>query len=274
MPYINVNDIKMYYEEWGKGVPLILLHGATGAVDDGEAGWGDLARVFASKYRVISIEHRGHGRTNNPRSKLSFELIADDVCKLIERLDLGSVHIGGISDGAIVGLHIGMTWPRFVRTLLCIGANYNNDKLCVEANQFFDVKKLERESYAAQFARLHDRNKSPGYWRQLVQQIAANLAVNPNYRLADLQEISAPTLLMAGENDLWGNHKQMHDMRKAIPNSEMLTINNADHLIHYTHPQIVVPIMLDFLARHGNNKGHKNSKSTYKRTKVKTSRSK
>ncbi len=57
---------------------------------------------------------------------------------------------------------------------------------------------------------------------------------------------------MAGENDKWANLDQMVAMRRIIPHSEMVIINNAGHLIQHTHPQIVGPVILDFLARHSN----------------------
>jgi pimeloyl-ACP methyl ester carboxylesterase len=145
-----------------------------------------------------------------------------------------------------------MTRPDFARTLLCTGANYYNDDLVKEANKFADVEKIERDTpaWALELASCHDRNKQPGYWRTLIKHLAKNLAVNPVYSFDDLKKISAPTLLMSGESDLWANPKQMIDMRRSIPNAEMLIINNAGHDIQITHPHIVGPAMLDFLIRH------------------------
>ncbi len=181
MPYAKVNDISMYYEEHGKGQPLILLH------------------------------------------------------------------------GAIVGLHMGMTHPDLVLTLLCVGVNYHNDDLVKEANKFFDdVKEIERKhpKLAAEYAAFHARNKHPDYWKILINQLAVNLAKNPNYTIKDLQKIPVPTLLIAGENDLWANRQQMLDMRQHIPISEMLIVNNAEHEVQHTHAHIVGPVIMDFLERH------------------------
>jgi pimeloyl-ACP methyl ester carboxylesterase len=252
MPYIDVNDIRMYYEEMGSGVPFVLLHGAAGSIDRPSTGWRDLMPLFAKEYRAIHIEHRGHGRTNNPKGYLTYELIAHDVCQFIEKLGIQPVHLGGVSDGAIVALHVGMTRPELVRTLVCVGANYYNDDLVKEANQFADVDRIEREDPESieELAAIHDRNKYPGYWRDLMKQLADNLAVNPNYSIEDLQSIKVPTLLMAGENDLWGNLDQMITMRKNIPHSEILILNHGEHVIQYTHPEIVGPVVLDFLRRH------------------------
>lgn len=254
MPYAEVNDIRMYYEAVGDpaAVPFLLMHGATSAIDDPIFSWHDLMPVFAERYRVIHLEHRGHGRTNNPAGKITYEMIASDVCAFIEQMGLAPCHIGGVSDGGITALHIGMTRPELARALVAVGPNYYNDDLVREANRFADVARFEAiPGGAEQMERRHDRNKEPGFWKVLVRQLAENLAVNPTYAEDDLRRIPNPTLLMAGENDLWGNLDQMVTMRKCIPTSELLIVNNGPHEIQHTHAWIVGPVVLDFLERHG-----------------------
>jgi pimeloyl-ACP methyl ester carboxylesterase len=265
MPYAEVNDIRMYYEEQGQGEPLVLMHGATGAIDFHLSGWGGLMPAFAERYRAIHLEHRGHGRTNNPAGKLSYEQIADDVAKFVEQLGLAPAHVAGVSDGGIVALALGMTRPELVRTLVCVGANYLNDAQVKEANKLVDAEVLEREhpdfaaalaDFAAALAGFHDPHHHPGYWRELVGQLQANLAVAPAYTEADLRRIPTPTLLIAGETDLWGNLDQMLAMRRNIPHSEMLILNHAgldelaNHCVQETRADVVGPVVLDFLGRH------------------------
>ncbi len=253
MPYANVNDIRIYYEELGdpEATPLILLHGASGTNDAPSSGWTDHMPEFARTYRAIHLEHRGHGRTNNPAGMLRYEMIADDVVRFIEAMGLGPAHIAGVSDGGIVALVVGMTRPDVARALVAVGPNYYNDDRVVVANQFADLELMERErpeEMAGRAAR-HDRNKEPGWWRELYQQLAENLAHFPAYTREDLARIPNPTLLIAGGDDLWGNLDQMVDMKKAIPNSELLLVNRAPHEVQFTHPWIVGPQVLDFLAR-------------------------
>lgn len=259
MPYAEVNDIRMYYEEQGQGEPLILLHGATGAIDFHLIGWGHLMPVFAERYRAIHLEHRGHGRTDNPAGRLSYDQIADDVAAYIDQLGLAPAHVAGMSDGGIIALALGMTRPDLVRSLVCVGANYTNDEQTTAANAGIDAEVLEREhpEFAEMLAGFHDPHHHPGYWRELVGQLKANLAVAPAYTEADLARIHAPTLLIAGETDLWGNVDQMVTMRRVIPRSEMLILNHAgmdwlsNHVVQFSRADIVGPVVLDFLGRHG-----------------------
>ena len=250
MPFASVNDIQMYYEEEGQGTPLILMHGASSSIDDPVFSWLDLVPEFARSYRAIQVEHRGHGRTDNPAGRLDYHLIASDICAFIEQLGAGPAHLAGVSDGGIAALTVGMTRPDLARSLIAVGPNYYNDEQVLEANQFADLSAMPQRAQEKMAAR-HDRGgKEPGAWRALFEQLAANLAINPAYTLEDLARIPNPTLLISGEDDLWGNIGQMTDMKRAIPHAELLIVNHAPHEVQHTHSWLVGPQVLDFLARH------------------------
>ncbi len=264
MPYAAIDDIRMYYEEQGAGESLLLLHGGAGAIDFARAGWAALAPLLADEYRTIQVEHRGHGRTNNPAGCISYPQIAADIARFIEQLDLAPAHVAGISDGAIVALELGMTRPELVASLVCVGANYVNDEQCRAANALFDPEAIEREhpDFAAALAHYHDPHHHPGYWRELVGQVAANIAVAPAWDEADLARVAAPALLIAGERDPWANLGQMLAMRRAIPAAEMLILNHAgmdamaNHIVQHTRAGIIGPVVLDFLGRRGRGPGY------------------
>jgi pimeloyl-ACP methyl ester carboxylesterase len=258
MPYAEVNDIRMYYEEQGQGEPLVLLHGATGGIGFRRSAWSLLLSAFAERYRTIRLEHRGHGRTNNPAGYLAYDQIADDVAAFIAQLELAPAHVAGVSDGGIIALTLGLTRPELVRSLVCVGVNYTNDEQCKAANAMFDAEVLEQEhpEFAEALAGFHDSHHHPGYWRELVGQIKANIAGNPAFTEDDLRRIQAPTLLIAGEADPWANLDQVLTMRRAIPHAEMLILNRIGmdpidhHCVQHTRPEVVGPVVLDFLKRH------------------------
>jgi pimeloyl-ACP methyl ester carboxylesterase len=260
MPYAAVNDVRMYYQEEGHGEPLVLLLGALGVVDPAApSGWGALLPDLTARYHTFSVEHRGHGRTNNPAARLSYARMAEDVAAFIERLEIAPAHVAGFSDGATVGLAIGMTRPELVRSLVCVGANYCLDDHVREALAFFDPAALERDhpQFAQMFAARHDPHHKPGYWRELVRQVRANVETELVWTEGDLRRIPVPTLVIAGEADLWDvGLTQTLAMQRSIPRAEMLILNHAgmdgwaNHRVHFTRPEVVGPVMLDFLTRH------------------------
>jgi pimeloyl-ACP methyl ester carboxylesterase len=258
MPYAAVNGIRMYYEEAGRGTPLVLLHGATGALGFPESGWGVLLPRFAARHRALAVEHRGHGRTANPAERLSYRQIADDIGAFIERLGLAPAHVAGVSDGGIIALTLGLTRPQLARALVCVGANYRNDAQTRTANAFLDADRLEREhpDVVALLAAVHDAHQGPGAWRRLLGQVRAMVDAEPDYTEADLRRIPTPTLLIAGETDLWGNLEQTLAMRRCIPRSELLILNHAgrdwlaNHAVQHSRADVVGPVVLDFLARY------------------------
>jgi pimeloyl-ACP methyl ester carboxylesterase len=260
VPYTDVNDIRMYYEEAGHGEPLVLLLGATGAIDFHPVGWTALVPTFAQRYRTFHVEQRGHGRTDNPSGRLSYAQMASDVAAFIDKLDVSRAHVAGISDGAIVGLALGMTRPDLLRSLVCVGANYRQDAQCQSAvQQNFNLETMESDApgWVAAMIKAHDPHHYSGYWRELVGQLRQMLLVEPAYTEADLQRIPVPTLLIAGETDRYVSLEQLMEMRHSIPRSEMLILNHAgmdpdaNHLVQHTRAEVVGPVILEFLTRYG-----------------------
>jgi len=100
LPYAHVNDIDMtlYYEVEGEGEPLILVHGLLGSAAD----WRRFVPLLAGAYRVIALDLRGHGRTNNPQGRLRNHLLRDDLLGFMRALDLARA--------AVIGYSLGGTW--------------------------------------------------------------------------------------------------------------------------------------------------------------------
>jgi len=253
MPYAHVDDLQMYYEALGpsEGVPVVLLHGAGGTIDDPLGGWAALAPLFAHDFRVVLVEHRGHGRTDNPAGFLAFEQMGDDIAELVDELGLAPAHIAGISDGGVVAIDCGLRRPEMTRSITAVGANYSvHDGIRAFASSL-DPDALEQSApaAAAEFARRHDQGKYIGYWKDLLRQIVANNTSKPSWTEDDLRRIRCPALLIAGENDPFATAEQMAAMKRAIPGAEWLIVNHAGHAVHYEFPEIVGPRILDFLER-------------------------
>lgn len=250
MAYLTVDGLRLYYEEYGDGTPLIMLHGGTGMLD-ADSGWGRLHPLLAERYRIILIEHRGHGRTNNPAGHLDYGLLLADLRAFIAARDLPRAHIAGMSDGGIVALALGMAHPELALSLICVGANYCVDERVAAALRGVTPERLPQDNpvWAASLEAQHDPHHAPGYWRTLVRQVIAAALSGPNWTTADLARIPLPTLLIAGDDDPIGHLGQQVAMRRAIPRAELLIVNHAPHIVQHTHHRIVGAAMLDFLAR-------------------------
>jgi pimeloyl-ACP methyl ester carboxylesterase len=253
MPYAHVNDLELYYEELGdeKAQPLVLLHGAGGTIDDPAGGWAGLMPSFAEEFRVVAVEHRGHGRTANPAGFMSFEQLGDDIAGLMEQLGLEAAHVAGISDGGVVALDLALRYPDSTRSIVVLGGNHStHEGIRAYAGSLDpDAITAAAPEAAAAFAARHDQGKEPGWWKQLLRQIVENNSHNPTWTEEDLRRISCPTLLIAGENDPFATLDQMATMKREIPGAEWLIVNNAGHPVHFEHPGIVQPRILDFLRR-------------------------
>ena len=253
MPSVHLNDLTMYYEELGspEAQALILLHGAGGTTDDPIGGWAGLAPSFAAHYHVLLVEHRGHGRTDNPAGFMTFEQIGDDIAELVAQLGLAPAHIAGISDGGVVALDCALRRPELVRSVTALGANYcvHDGIRAVASSLDPDALEEQHPDAAVEFARRHDQGKEPGYWKHLLRQIIANNTANPSWAEEDLRRIGRPTLLIAGENDPFATAEQMGVMKREIPGAEWLVLNHAGHPVHFELPDIVGPRILDFLGR-------------------------
>src|SRR5215472_3598785 len=119
--YAPVNGIRIWYASFGKGEPVLFVHGGLANSD----WWGDQVRALEGKYRVIVMDSRGHGRSTRSAQGYSYDLMASDVLGLMDFLHLKKVALVGWSDGAIIGLDIAMKHPDRLTKLFAFAANYD-----------------------------------------------------------------------------------------------------------------------------------------------------
>ena len=123
--YASVNDVFIYYETYGAGPPVLVLHGGLGSIE----GMSRQSRALAKSHLVIAADSRGHGRSTDSNVQLSYALMSDDMSKLLDHLQIDRVDVVGWSDGAIIGLDLAMRHPECIRKLVAISANYDVDGL-------------------------------------------------------------------------------------------------------------------------------------------------
>lgn len=131
--YASVNGIKLYYEIYGTGKPLLLLHGSGGSIR------AQAAQIehFRGQYQVIAVDSRAHGKSKDDTSVLTYELMASDVAKLLDELKIDSCYVFGQSDGGILGLLLARDYPRKVKRVATFGAKYS-----AKSNRIFSANVL------------------------------------------------------------------------------------------------------------------------------------
>ena len=127
--YLTTSGAEIYYEQYGSGTPLLILHGNSQSL----AVFYPFLRTFLPDFQVILMDSRGHGRSrlsvHTALRGFSTEDMADDVIALLNHLHLSSVHLLGFSDGANIGLEIACKYPERLKKLICISANASPDGL-------------------------------------------------------------------------------------------------------------------------------------------------
>ncbi|QHS54640.1 alpha/beta hydrolase [Mucilaginibacter sp. 14171R-50] len=196
--YAPVNGITVYYEIYGQGKPLVLIHGAFYTI---EMNWGQLIPELSKTRKVIAIEMQGHGHTPYSDRRLDIATLASDVEGVMDYLKVDSADIAGYSMGGSVAYQLIVKSPKRVNKLVIISSTYKTDGWLPVINggfkdfkpDFFDHTPIK----TAYDAVAPDKTK----WRKFIEQMIAFAAVPFNVGDANIAKITSPVLLISGDND-------------------------------------------------------------------------
>ena len=252
--YVQVNGMDVYYEEYGSGNPLILLHGGTAT----SRMWQPFLSSFVPHFRVITPDSRAHGKTNNPNGELSYHLMADDVVAFIQALNLTQPFIFGYSDGGQIALEIGMRYPSLAVAFVVGAAWYKVSETYIDALKSagfenlgtVNLEKLQRDEseWVSLLKTDHARTDDSDYWKTLLKQISSMWWTPLNYTADDFRKIREPALILIGDRDGLIELEQAVDMYHLIPNAELVVLPNTTHFSALN--ELSINIVLDFLMRH------------------------
>ena len=231
--YAAVNGIKIYYEEYGQGEPLLLLHGNSTSISLFEKQIPELSKYF----HLIAVDTRGQGKSSEDGKTYTYDLFADDMNALLDHLHLDSVNIVGWSDGGNTGLIMAMKYPAKVKKLVTMGANVFIDHSVV-ANWIF--KTLNREKREIGNDTLYDSKNR--------LRLIELLLTEPKHSFEELKTIQCPVLVVAGEKDLI---KEAHTKSIAanIPKSTLVIVPKATHYFPSEDPVSFNKAVIDFLEQ-------------------------
>jgi pimeloyl-ACP methyl ester carboxylesterase len=225
---VQINDIEMYYEEYGAGTPLVLLHGFGGCAKN----WHPFTAELSERYRLIVVDLRGHGRSTNPGNKFTHRQAAGDVFLLLEKLGIDHFSAMGMSSGGMTLLHMATNQPDRVDSMVLISAtsHFPDEARAIMRRASFESMPQEvQEMY---------RECATGGDPQIRQLIAQFNAFHDNYddmifTERSLSTITARTLVVHGDRDRFFPVEIPVTMYRSIPVAALWIVPGGDHVPIY-----------------------------------------
>lgn len=246
MPYAPVADLQMYYTAHGSPTapPVVLVHGSGST---GASEWKTVIPGLAKKFRVLAVDYRGHGKTLDPRSAYSFELLANDIAAFIRALKIAPAFVVGHSNGGNIVLVLTVTHPDVVKKSVVMAGNAF---VSPDLARYSKSKWSERisVSWGKELAGLHDPLRYDGYWRELMDRTAKEISRAPNYSASQLKKVKTPVLVIQGADDQVNapaHHAEF--LAEHLPHSELWLAPETGHSVHEEHPDEWVKRVCKFL---------------------------
>ena len=218
---------KIYYEEYGKGKDLILLHGNDGDMTYFEYQIGFLAQYF----HLILIDFRDHGFSTNTKEHLSFELLASDLNEVYDNLSIKKASLLGFSDGANLCLIFSKLYPERIDKMILNAPNARFEGLTFSAKCYMYFENIIRSILP--FFRKNKR-------------IAKLLLTDLKIDIKNLRNIDNDTLIIVGSRDLI-RISHIKNIAKNIKNSKLVIVKNQGHRLARKAPEIFNHLVYDFL---------------------------
>lgn len=250
---IQVGDISMYYETYGKGEPLILLHGGYGSSEM----MGGMIAAFSKKYQVIAVDSRSQGRTTDSDEKeLTYAQMALDVNGFMDLLKLKKAKFVGWSDGGNIALELALIHPEKIDKAVILGANFLGEskgvflkmdttwKMNPNDPLYAKIKKPISQYFSTYERLAPDKSKIASSKKKVTD----NAFNNPNITLAQLNSIQVPFLVMAGDHDMFTIDHTIA-LYKNLPQASLYIVPDATHASPYEEPELVHSEILRYLGK-------------------------
>jgi len=218
------DGVTLYYEVYGRGEPLLIIHGNGGSI-------GTMAAqitFFRSRYRVIAMDSRDQGKSADSPGKITYEKMTDDLAALLDHLNTGPVNVLGWSDGGIEALLLGMRHPAKVKKIAAMAANLNPSTDAVYQETWAMAKAMIDAIPAAE-------KDTPQGRREI--KVTSMMFEEPNIAPSALEAITAPTLVLASDHDLIRDEHTL-EIFHHVPNSQLCVFPDATHMVPYDNPAL------------------------------------
>ncbi len=255
--YVEVNELKMYYETYGEGQPLVLLHGAFSAIG---TSFGGLIPELAKTRQVIAFELQAHGRTADIDRPLSLEAMADDVAPAIQKLGLERVDLLGYSMGAAVALYTVIRHPEVVRKLILASVTYTMEGIhpgLMDNMGEMKPEMMHGSPWHDEYMRLAPRPED--FAKLFIKKTEMDRQIK-DIPAEVIRAIMAPTLLIIGDSDLVRPEHAVEmfrllgggvfgDTPAGLPNSQLAVLPGTSHVSLVSRTELLIPIINAFLDK-------------------------
>ena len=229
--YYNVGDARLYYEIYGKGKPIVLLHGGLfGYIDEFEF----LIPKLAQTHQVIAIGTRGHAKSEIGTNSFSYAQLADDAYKVIRNVTKDSVIVLGFSDGGITAYNLTTKHPELVRKLIAIGSPRRPSDRTLSTEQEGKMTVEHLDKIAPDFVKSRKQlMPEPARWSELLDKLDQMWNQASFISDDELRQVKCPVLLMAGDQDPYFKTEKITETFRLFQHGQLSLVPHCGHVVLY-----------------------------------------
>jgi pimeloyl-ACP methyl ester carboxylesterase len=244
--FLQVGDARIYYEVYGDGPPVALLHGGLfGYIDE----FSTLIPMLADSYMVIAIALRGHVKSETGERRFSHRLFAEDSAAVIRHVTKKPVHLVGFSSGAIASYYLTLRHRNMVKKLVAVGATIATKEVAPatpEKEEPFPTPEELEKMAPKLVARRRKLYADPLDWDRLVKRFG-DMSPDPDIPRTRIRSLTCPTLVMAGDRDDEITSEDLLETYRALPRGQLAIVPNSGHTVFKQRPAVTNALILEFL---------------------------
>ncbi|NRQ15955.1 alpha/beta fold hydrolase [Ensifer sesbaniae] len=239
--HVARNGASIWYATYGKGAPVILLHGGLGH----SGNWGyQVPALLEAGRRVILIDSRGHGRSTRDTRPYSYELMASDVLAVMDRLQIETAAFAGWSDGACIALVLASMAPERAAGVFFFACNMDpSGTREIEPSPILD------RCFGRHSSDYRQLSATPDDFGAFVDAVSEMQRTEPNYTAEDLGRIRVPVAIVQSENDEFIKREHSDYLARSIPGAEFILLPGVSHFAPLQRPDRFNAVLNAFLAK-------------------------